>query len=59
MTPDELLKEQRKAPAFKCEYDALEDRYQEEPARQEALDRAEEHQHRASAPPTTPRTAYA
>lgn len=42
MTLDEFLNEQLKDPAFKREYDALEGWYQEELARQEALDRAEE-----------------
>ena len=60
MTLDEFLNEQLKDPAFKREYDALEGWYQAELARQEALDRAEEEQRRrASAPPTTPRPAYA
>lgn len=47
-------------PAFKHEYDALEGWYQEELAKQEALEHAEEEEHRrASTPPITPRTAYA
>ena len=47
-------------PELKREYDALEGWYQEELARQEALDRAEEEERRrASAPPTAPRTAFA
>lgn len=60
MTLDEFLNEQLKNPAFKREYDALEGWYQEELARQEALDRAEEEERRAAAsPPITPRPAYA
>ena len=60
MTLDEFLNEQLKNPAFKREYDALEGWYQEELARQEALDHAEEEERRrASAPPTAPRTAFA
>ena len=60
MTLDEFLNEQLKDPEFKREYDALEGWYQEELARQEALDRAEEEERRrASAPPTAPRTAFA
>lgn len=60
MTLDEFLNEQLKDPAFKREYDALEGWYQEELARQEALDRAEEEERRrASTPPVTPRPAYA
>ena len=60
MTLDEFLNEQLKDPAFKREYDALEGWYQEELARQEALDHAEEEERRrASAPPTAPRTAFA
>ena len=60
MTLDEFLNEQLKDPEFKREYDALEGWYQEELARQETLDRAEEEERRrASAPPTAPRTAFA
>jgi toxin-antitoxin system, antitoxin component, xre family len=60
MTLDEFLNEQLKDPAFKREYDALEGWYQEELARQEALDRAEEEERRrASTSPSTPRPAYA
>ena len=60
MTLDEFLSEQLKDPNFKREYDALEGWYQEELARQEALDRAEEEKRRrASAPPTAPRSTFA
>ena len=41
MTLDEFLSESLKDPDFKREYDALEDWYQAELAKQEALDRAE------------------
>jgi hypothetical protein len=52
MTLDEFLNEQLKDPEFKREYDALEGWYQQELARQEALDRAEEEERRhASTPP--------
>ena len=37
MTLDEYVKEQLKDPAFKREYDALEEWYQKELARQDAL----------------------
>ena len=58
MTLDEFLNDQLKDPAFKREYDALEGWYQEELARQEALDRAEEEERRrASTPAVTPRAA--
>ncbi len=58
MTLDEFLNEQLKDPEFKREYDALEGWYQQELARQEALDRAEEEERRhASTPP--PRPAFA
>lgn len=60
MTLDEFLNEQLKNPAFKREYDALEGWYQEELAKQEALDHAEEEERRrTSTPPTAPRTAFA
>ena len=53
-------KEKMKDPDFKREYDALEGWYQEELARQEALDRAEEEKRRhTSTPPVSPRPSYA
>jgi len=42
ITWEEVFKELEKDPAFKREYDALEDWYQEELARQRALDAADE-----------------
>ena len=41
MTLNDFLNEQLQDPDFKREYDALEDWYQAELAKQEALDRAE------------------
>ena len=57
MTLDEFLNEQLKDPEFKREYDALEGWYQQELARQEALDRAEEEERRNASTP--PRPAFA
>ena len=60
LTFSDYHREKMKDPNFKREYDALEGWYQEELARQETLDRAEEEERRrASAPPTAPRTAFA
>jgi toxin-antitoxin system, antitoxin component, xre family len=60
LTFSDYHREKMKDPNFKREYDALEGWYQEELARQEALDRAEEEKrHRASAPPTAPRSTFA
>ena len=57
ITWHEVREELLKDPNVKREYDAL---MREESAEQEALDRAEEEQRRrASAPPTTPRPAFA
>ena len=54
----EYKAEALKDPELKREYDALEGWYQQELARQEALDRKEEEERRhASTPP--PRPAYA
>ena len=51
-TWEEFLEEQLKDPAFKREYDALEGWYQEELAKQEALDHMEDEKLRQ--PPTPP-----
>ena len=59
LTFSDYHREKMKDPNFKREYDALEGWYQEELARQEALDRAEEEKRRASAPPTAPRSTFA
>ena len=60
VTWDEVFADLMKDPNFKREYDALEGWYQEELARQEALDRAEEEERRrASMPPTAPHSAFA
>lgn len=57
ITWHEVREELLKDPNVKREYDAL---MREESAGQEALDRAkEEERRRASAPPSTPRPAYA
>ena len=57
ITWHEVREELLKDPNVKREYDAL---MREESAEQEALDRAEEEQRRrASAPPVTPRPAFA
>ena len=56
-TWEEFKRESLKDPDIKREYDALEGWYQEELARQEALDRKEEEHHRTSTPP--PRPAFA
>ena len=52
MTLDEFLSESLKDPDFKREYDALEGWYQEELAKQEALDHMEDEKLRQ--PPTPP-----
>lgn len=60
LTFSDYHREKMKDPNFKREYDALEGWYQEELARQEALDHAEEEERRrASAPPTAPRSTFA
>ena len=60
LTFSDYHREKMKDPNFKREYDALEGWYQEELARQEALDRAEEEERRrASMPPTAPHSAFA
>ena len=60
LTFSDYHREKMKDPHFKREYDALEGWYQEELARQEALDRAEEEERRrASMPPTAPHSAFA
>ena len=60
LTFSDYHREKMKDPNFKREYDALEGWYQEELARQEALDRAEEEERRrASTPPTAPRPTFA
>ena len=60
LTFSDYHREKMTDPNFKREYDALEGWYQEELARQEALDRAEEEKRRrASAPPTAPRSTFA
>ena len=50
-------REKMNPPEFKREYDALEGWYQQELARQEALDRAEEEERRHASTP--PRPAFA
>ena len=52
MTLDEFLKESRKDPDFKREYDALEGWYQEELAKQEALDRIDDEKRRQDPTPS-------
>lgn len=55
MTLDEFLSESLKDPDFKGEYDALEGWYQEELAKQEALDHMKDEKLRQTpTPPTYP-----